>query len=137
MILPFHLNEINDVAKKLLEKFPGKKCFAFFAEMGSGKTTLINAMCRQLGVTENTSSPTFSIINEYRTNDGTKVFHTDWYRLKNAEDAIQSGIEDMLLQKDAWCFIEWPEIAEELLPAETVKLKIKMTGEQERTITVF
>ncbi len=108
--------------------------------MGAGKTTLVKAFCRHLGVIENTSSPTFSLVNEYsypEQNAGTALFHhLDLYRLRTPEEAFDIGIEDLLY--DPWyCFIEWPQIVEDLLPLETLKLEIKAVGPESRQLLIL
>lgn len=124
------------IAQKILDSFPHTKCFAFYAEMGSGKTTLIKAMCSVLGVTENTSSPTFSIINEYRGRNHLVIYHSDWYRLKGVEDAIEAGAEEILQNKSAYCFIEWPEMADPLLPDDCLHIKISTLAEDTRLLEI-
>lgn len=106
-------------AKQLLEKFPSSRIFAFHGNLGAGKTTFIKALCTHLGVKDAMSSPSFSIINEYETGSGDLVYHFDLYRLKSAEEAFDTGMEDYLYC-DNYCFVEWPERAEEILPPETV-----------------
>ena len=135
MTRTFSLDEIDEVAKSLLELDPKKLHFAFFAPMGSGKTTLIRAICKQLEVEDNVNSPTFSIINEYQiTKDNRKVFHMDWYRLKNTEDAIEAGVQDAFSDRNAYCFVEWPEIASGLLPSDTQRYSIEIASSDLRTI---
>ena len=136
MQINYALKEIDKVAKNLLSTFSDRKCFAFFATMGSGKTTLIRALCQQLHCIDEANSPTFPIINEYRTNDGSSIFHMDWYRLKGVEDAIETGVQDILEKKESYCFIEWSEIAPELLQKDVVKLTITSISETEREISV-
>jgi tRNA threonylcarbamoyladenosine biosynthesis protein TsaE len=132
----FQLHEIQDVAKQLLAEFSDNRCFAFYAEMGSGKTTLIHALCDHLGVADNVSSPTFSIINEYEIADThQKVYHMDWYRLKHTEDAFEAGVQDIISTSDAYCFIEWPEIAASILPKKHVHVTISLKNETTRLIT--
>ncbi len=135
MKIEFALEDINDVARTLLNHFPLSRCFAFYAEMGRGKTTLIKALCTCLGVTENTSSPTFSIINEYRGSQDCRIFHSDWYRLKGVQDAIDAGVEDVLQTPGAYHFIEWPEVANELLPSEFVRVTLTLGDGQKRILT--
>jgi tRNA threonylcarbamoyladenosine biosynthesis protein TsaE len=131
----FDITHIHEVASELLSAHPNSRCFAFLAEMGAGKTTLIRALCDVLGVKDHVSSPTFSIINEYLIpSNGQKVFHMDWYRLKSAYDAIEAGVQDVLDEPNAYCFIEWPEIAPELLTPTTQRYRIEMTSEGLRTI---
>ncbi len=124
-------NTLPAAAKQLLEKFPSSRVFAFHGNLGAGKTTFIKALCAQLGVKDVMSSPSFSIINEYETEDGNLVYHFDLYRLKSAEEAFDTGMEDYLYC-DNYCFIEWPERAEEILPPETVHVFLEETGEGRR-----
>lgn len=136
MEIVYSLNEIQQVAKRILDEFPTTRTFAFYAEMGSGKTTLIKALCNELGVKDNVSSPTFSIINEYQIESTKqKVYHMDWYRLKNTTDAIEAGVQDILQDETNYCFIEWPEIAEELISESTKRLAIQNLTESSRMIT--
>jgi tRNA threonylcarbamoyladenosine biosynthesis protein TsaE len=134
MQIEFSIDEINDVAKRIVVEFPNQRCMAFYAEMGSGKTTLIHAMCEQLGVIDAVSSPTFSIINEYKTLQGNSIFHMDWYRLKGEEDAIETGVQDILEQSTCYCFIEWAEIAEMLLPKNCLKVRLNLVSENRRLL---
>ncbi|HEX3024214.1 MAG TPA: tRNA (adenosine(37)-N6)-threonylcarbamoyltransferase complex ATPase subunit type 1 TsaE, partial [Chitinophagaceae bacterium] len=111
----FAIGQINQVAKLLWKEGRQKKIWAFNAPMGAGKTTFIHALCELLEVKDAISSPTFAIINEYKSAVAGTIFHMDWYRLKNEEEAIQAGIEDALLSKNL-CLIDWPENAAALLP---------------------
>ena len=130
----FKLSDLEIVADEIISKFNDTNCFVFYAEMGSGKTTLINKICEKLGVVEQTSSPTFSIINEYITLNGNSIFHIDCYRLKNIEDAINTGIEDILKGNNSFYFIELPQIIEEILPENCIRFSIEMIAEDEREI---
>ena len=109
--------------------------------MAAGKTTFIHALCALLGVADTVSSPTYSLINEYHfvgnDNKDVTLYHTDWYRLKDTEEAIQAGIEDMLAQKNAYCFIEWAENAPSLLPFPHLWVTIAPLNDNERKIEVF
>src|SRR5574343_271195 len=116
----FGLDQIEAVAAVFLKKCKSHKIWAFHAPMGAGKTTFINALCKQLGVKEGFSSPTFSIVNEYATDNG-PVYHMDWYRLQSESEAIDAGIED-ILDSGAYCFVEWPENAPGLLGPEVLHL---------------
>lgn len=138
MKIQFSIDQIDNIARQLLDSYPTHRIFAFYAEMGSGKTTLISAICRQLGVEDACSSPTFSIINEYAIpNSETKVFHSDWYRLKDVEDAIETGVEEVLQHSNAYTFIEWPEIADALLENKsTVKIYLETIDETNRLLTI-
>ncbi len=137
MELRFSLDEIHDVAKKILEAYPSARCFAFYAEMGSGKTTLIRALCDELGVRDNVSSPTYSIINEYEIETTKqKILHMDWYRLKNEQDAIEAGVQDILENDNNYCFIEWPEIAPELIDKRVLRISIKSSSSITRDLLI-
>ena len=114
-----------------------KKVWAFHANMGAGKTTLIHAVCDLLQVEDAVGSPTFAIINEYKSATAGVVFHMDWYRIKNTEEAINAGMEDCLLNADAYSFIEWPEKAKQLLPHPHLWIDIKTTGPKERKMTLW
>lgn len=124
-----NLIELPAAAAQLLQHHPNKKVFAFYGEMGAGKTTFIKEICKILGVTDNTSSPTFSVINEYQTQSGEKFFHFDFYRLKNEMEALDLGYEDYLFSGN-YCFIEWPEKIGDLLPDDIVKVNLSVKGEQ-------
>lgn len=119
---------VSVAAMQLLESFPDKKIFAFYGEMGVGKTTLITAICKELGVTDGISSPTFSLVNEYKSAKGEKIFHFDFYRIKSISEAYDMGYEDYFYT-NAYCFIEWPEKIEELLPENCIKIKMSKKGE--------
>ncbi|MBP6456900.1 MAG: tRNA (adenosine(37)-N6)-threonylcarbamoyltransferase complex ATPase subunit type 1 TsaE [Chitinophagaceae bacterium] len=131
MEIIFSLNEIDEVAKQILEQLNEHKIIALYAEMGSGKTTLIKAICQQLGVKDTVNSPTFSIINEYIIDKNKKVIHMDWYRLKDELEAVETGVQDYLENNNNYCFIEWPEKAENLLPENVVKISISKNEHHE------
>jgi tRNA threonylcarbamoyladenosine biosynthesis protein TsaE len=126
---------LSVAAKELLGSFPGKKIFAFYGTMGAGKTTIITAICKYLGAIDTISSPTFTLVNEYRTSGGDSLFHIDFYRIKKQEEVFDFGIEEYLTG-DYYCFMEWPELIEELLPPETVKVRISVADNEERILTI-
>jgi tRNA threonylcarbamoyladenosine biosynthesis protein TsaE len=126
---------IHSVANELLLLLKPYKVWTFYAAMGSGKTTFIHALCDELGVKDAVGSPTFSIINEYNALDGSVVYHLDLYRIKNEEEAIQAGVEDVLYSGEL-CLVEWPEKAPDLFPANTVRLTIDVVDGSTRRITV-
>ncbi|CAN5142335.1 tRNA (adenosine(37)-N6)-threonylcarbamoyltransferase complex ATPase subunit type 1 TsaE [soil metagenome] len=118
------LSDLNDTAKKFLVDFSSSRIFAFHGELGAGKTTFIKTLCSELGVKDAMSSPSFSLVNEYHDGKGKPVYHFDLYRLKSAEEALDIGFEEYLYSGN-YCFVEWPERAEELLPEETIHVYIK------------
>lgn len=124
-------NEIGKVAEQLL-KNSVSKTFLFYGNMGVGKTTLIKELTKQLGVMETSSSPSFSIVNEYDTPRGA-IYHFDFYRIKNINEAFDIGLEDYLYSGN-YVFIEWPEKIEKLLPENTNKLKIEINKNGSRTL---
>ena len=126
------LDDWNVVVAEILKHFPERKIFALYGEMGVGKTTLVKSFCKALGVTEEAVSPTFSLVNEYAGFQ--KIFHFDLYRLKSAEELLDIGFEEYLAD-GAFCFIEWPELAEPFLPSSTVNLRLELSDqENSRTI---
>lgn len=131
MTLQYTLDQITKAATTFWSRLSGYRVFAFYGEMGAGKTTFIHALCEVLTVKDVVSSPTFSIINEYATANGQTVYHLDLYRLKDEEEALQAGVEDVLYSGSV-CLIEWPQKAEDLLPDHTVKVEIEILSEKER-----
>jgi tRNA threonylcarbamoyladenosine biosynthesis protein TsaE len=118
-----NLNAINIAAQDFIKKIQNKKVFAFYGEMGAGKTTFIKAICENLGVEDMINSPTFSIINEYLGADRNIIYHMDCYRIEKEGEAMDIGVTDYLYSGN-YCFIEWPEKIERLLPDDIVKVKI-------------
>jgi tRNA threonylcarbamoyladenosine biosynthesis protein TsaE len=120
------LDTLNEVAHDIISFLDGNKVVLFYGEMGSGKTTLIKEMCRQLGVKDGMSSPTFSIVNEYHAGEK-KIYHFDLYRVKNLEECLDLGMEEYLYSGN-YCFVEWPEAAKDILPAECIKVSLELNG---------
>ncbi len=112
------------MAEALLGEFPGERFYAFFGKMGVGKTTLIKEFCRQIGVDDNVCSPTFAIVNEYNARRGEPVYHFDFYRLKDLAEAYDIGYEEYFYGGN-WCFTEWTEKIEPLLPERYVRIDIE------------
>ncbi|MCC8088142.1 MAG: tRNA (adenosine(37)-N6)-threonylcarbamoyltransferase complex ATPase subunit type 1 TsaE [Rikenellaceae bacterium] len=129
------LSELPFAADKLLETTGSKGIFAFYGEMGVGKTTLIKEMCKRLGVRDSVNSPTFAIVNEYRTGDDEAVYHFDFYRINTPGEAYDFGYEEYI-ESGALCLIEWPEKIEPILPNNAVRLFIESNGKGHRTITI-
>lgn len=125
--------ELAAVAAELLSFANGNKFFVFEGEMAAGKTTFIKAFCEALGVKDVVSSPTFSIVNEYEAKDGL-VYHFDFYRLKNLQEAYDIGYEEYFYSGE-FCLIEWPTKVKELLPEEYIKIEVSIIGETARTFT--
>lgn len=123
-------SELPTVAKELLTYAEGQKFFIFEGDMAAGKTTFIKSFCEAIGVEDVVSSPTFSIVNEYESNDG-PVYHFDFYRLKNLQEAYDIGYEEYFYSGN-YCLIEWPSKVEELLPEEYIKVEITVTGNEQR-----
>jgi tRNA threonylcarbamoyladenosine biosynthesis protein TsaE len=126
---------LSSAARQLLKYSGDKKIFAFYGAMGTGKTTIIKAVCEYLGATDIVSSPTFTIVNEYKTSAGELLFHIDFYRIKKQEEVYDFGIEEYLTG-DSYCFMEWPELIEELLPPETVSIRISVDNKEQRILSV-
>jgi tRNA threonylcarbamoyladenosine biosynthesis protein TsaE len=126
-------SEAPDIARLILQSHAEHRVFALHGELGAGKTTLIKAFCEALGVADATSSPSFAIVNEYRMADDRPVYHFDLYRLRDARELLDIGFEEYL-DSGAYCFIEWPELAEELLPREVLHLTIEAVDSGVRTI---
>jgi tRNA threonylcarbamoyladenosine biosynthesis protein TsaE len=119
------LDAIHEAAKQFIAAMGESTIFAFYGKMGAGKTTFVKAVCEELGVEDVINSPTFSIINEYRSSgNGELIYHFDFYRIKKEEEAFDFGYEDYFFS-GALCFIEWPELIEDLLPEDAVKVSIE------------
>jgi tRNA threonylcarbamoyladenosine biosynthesis protein TsaE len=127
------VSQINHIAGKFLKAHPNDRIFAFYGQMGVGKTTFIKALCDEMDVVDYVTSPTFSIINEYQTKDSKTIYHLDFYRTKNIQEAFDLGYEDYFSSGE-YCFIEWPELIESLLPPATVKVYIREVENRNRMI---
>ncbi|MET3501476.1 tRNA threonylcarbamoyladenosine biosynthesis protein TsaE [Mucilaginibacter rubeus] len=127
-------SQLPQAAEAILANSAGNKIFLFYGEMGAGKTTLIKALCEELGVTEQATSPTFSIVNEYTGRDA-RIFHFDFYRLKNQTEALDMGYEEYFYS-DAYCFIEWPEKIPDLLPNRYTNIRIRVLDSTSRSISM-
>lgn len=140
--LSYSLQGIDSAAATFLSQIGDHRLITFKGSMGTGKTTFISALCRQMGVTDPVSSPTFALVNEYRCHmDGkpSRIFHIDLYRLKDEEEAVHAGMEDCFLQArrgEAYCLVEWPERAPNLLKMSHLEADIKLTSETERAMTL-
>ncbi|HEY5471088.1 MAG TPA: tRNA (adenosine(37)-N6)-threonylcarbamoyltransferase complex ATPase subunit type 1 TsaE [Bacteroidales bacterium] len=122
-------------ARELLKHCGEKKIFAFYGAMGAGKTTIIKAICEILGAVDIVSSPTFTLVNEYKTSDGETLYHIDFYRIKRQEEVFDFGVEEYLTG-DSYCFMEWPELVEDILPDERVNVRITVDNAEQRTLII-
>jgi tRNA threonylcarbamoyladenosine biosynthesis protein TsaE len=128
------IEHIGDAARQFVDAIGDHRVFAFYGSMGAGKTTFIKAICEQLGVEDVITSPTFAIVNEYETNDR-PIFHFDFYRIKRLEEVYDMGYEDYFYS-GSLCFIEWPELIEELLPDDAVRVTITEQPDGSRTVSM-
>ncbi len=130
----YTLGQMDEIAQSLMKKFGTKSVWAFHAPMGAGKTTLITALCKILGVQDRVNSPTFAIMNEYQ-GLGKVIYHMDWYRLENDGEARRAGVE-MAMDDSDYCFIEWPEKAINLIPSDALHIEIEILGPEHRRIFI-
>ncbi|MEO8415392.1 MAG: tRNA (adenosine(37)-N6)-threonylcarbamoyltransferase complex ATPase subunit type 1 TsaE [Ginsengibacter sp.] len=135
MEIIFNLTTIRDVAKKLISLIQDYKVITFSGELGAGKTTFINAICKELGVTETVTSPTYAIIQEYHFGNEHIIYHMDLYRVKNIHEAVEAGVEDCLLSGEL-CMVEWPEKASLLFPGTTVNASLHTLSDHMRKLVV-
>ncbi|MDZ4683119.1 MAG: tRNA (adenosine(37)-N6)-threonylcarbamoyltransferase complex ATPase subunit type 1 TsaE [Saprospiraceae bacterium] len=132
--IEFDLIQIDTAAETLLQRMGDRRKVALYGPMGAGKTTFVRALCRVLGIAENVSSPTFAIVNEYSlAESGDAVYHLDLYRLKTLQEALDIGVENYL-EDAAYCFIEWPELIEPLLPPDALRIKLELVNDSQRKI---
>lgn len=129
------LDDIQQAARMFIDNMGESKVYAFYGKMGAGKTTFIKAICEQLGVDDVITSPTFAIVNEYEGDDKT-IYHFDFYRIKKIEEVYDMGYEDYFYSGNI-CFIEWPELIEELLPLDTTRVNIQENEDGGRTVTIL
>lgn len=128
----YSLENLPKIASEIISSVENKTLL-FYGQMGVGKTTLIKEICKQLGVLDTISSPTFSLVNEYQTKSNEKVYHFDFYRIEDEEEALDMGIDDYFYNNE-WCLIEWPENIENLLPLDAVKIELTMLENGQRNI---
>lgn len=131
----YSLEDLNSIAKDIIAHIQQHKVVLFYGEMGVGKTTLIKELCKVLGVKDVAHSPTFSLVNEYQTVKGETIYHFDFYRIENEDEAYDIGIEDYFYSNN-WCFIEWPSTIKNLLPLDAVAIHISLLENNERKIQV-
>ena len=130
------LEHIHEAAREFIAAMGDNTVFALYGKMGAGKTTFIKAPCQELGVEDVVTSPTFAVINEYRSDiAGELIYHFDFYRIKKLEEVYDMGYEDYFYS-GALCFIEWPELVEELLPGNTIKVTIEELEDGSRKLTM-
>ena len=134
MTIEYSIEEIRLIAAKCIEAINGRKVVAFHGEMGSGKTTLIHAICDEKKVSSPVGSPTFALINEYHSPEGS-IFHIDLYRLNDEEEAVRAGVEDCLYSGKT-CLVEWPEKAPSIFPEDTIHFFIEFLSANKRMLTI-
>lgn len=134
MVKNYSLQQIDQIAKDIIQH-SNHKILLFYGEMGAGKTTLIKEIVKQLGSIDNVSSPTFSLVNEYRSVENKIIFHFDFYRIDSENEAMDMGIEEYFYSNN-WCLVEWPNKIENLLPLESVIITISIIDPNLRTITL-
>ncbi|MDQ1332532.1 MAG: tRNA threonylcarbamoyladenosine biosynthesis protein TsaE [Bacteroidota bacterium] len=127
--------ELPKAVRKLLNHTGKNRLLAFYGSMGAGKTTIIKAICESLGAKDAVTSPTFTLVNEYITPDGDSLYHIDFYRIKKRDEVFDLGIEEYL-SSGFYCFMEWPELIEDILPPETVKVRITVGPDEVRILEI-
>lgn len=135
MTIRFQEEDIQQAASQFVAAMGESTVFAFYGKMGAGKTTFIKAVCRELGVEDTVNSPTFAIVNEYEDRSGEPVYHFDFYRIKRLSEAYDMGCDEYFYSGRP-CFIEWPELIEEVLPQETVRVDICELSDGSRQISM-
>ena len=128
------VEDLDRAAREFLKQTGGVRIYAFYGSMGAGKTTFISALCRVLGVGDEVASPTFTIVNEYRTADGQAVYHFDFYRIERLQEVLDIGYEEYI-DSDGICLMEWPEKIEDILPEDTLKVHIEEQPDGSRVVT--
>ncbi|MBO7591023.1 MAG: tRNA (adenosine(37)-N6)-threonylcarbamoyltransferase complex ATPase subunit type 1 TsaE [Prevotella sp.] len=127
------IEHIREAAREFINQIGDRRVFAFYGKMGAGKTTFVKAICEELGVEDVITSPTFAIINEYTQPNGEPLYHFDFYRIKKLEEVYDMGYEDYFYS-GALCFIEWPELIEEVLPDDAVRVHIEVQPDDSRLV---
>jgi tRNA threonylcarbamoyladenosine biosynthesis protein TsaE len=130
-----HKKYLPVAARRILEYTSGKKLLAFYGSMGAGKTTIIKAVCKILGAEDIVTSPTFTLVNEYRTTTGEVLYHIDFYRINKKEEVLDLGIEEYF-NSGSFCLMEWPELIGDILPPETVIIKITVDKKEHRFLEI-
>jgi tRNA threonylcarbamoyladenosine biosynthesis protein TsaE len=126
---------LDKAAEQFIKLTNGRKIFAFYGSMGAGKTTIIKSVCRELGALDIVTSPTFTLVNEYKTALGESIYHIDFYRIRKTEEVFDFGIEEYL-SSGSYCFMEWPELAEGILPPETTRVRITVKDDEQRILEI-
>jgi tRNA threonylcarbamoyladenosine biosynthesis protein TsaE len=137
MTIEYNIDQIEQAAAQFWNTAKNFRVWALEGDLGAGKTTFVAAICRHLNADRPVSSPTFSLVNEYQFSQGDSIrsiFHSDWYRLQDAEEAINAGMEDMLQHAEAFCIVEWPQRAPELLPPDTLYVRFIPLDENTRRL---
>lgn len=128
-------DQLHPIAQDIINELPKGAVVALYGEMGAGKTTFVHALCEEMGIQGAINSPTFSIINEYETDNGELVYHFDFYRINSVEEAYDFGYEEYF-NSGYYCFIEWPQLVESLLPPSVIRINIEVLVDETRKITL-
>lgn len=128
--------QLKEAAYRIIEYAADKKMLAFFGNLGAGKTTIIKAVCSNLGAVDIVSSPTFTLVNEYKTSTGESIYHIDFYRITRKEEVFDFGLEEYFAS-GSYCLMEWPELIGDILPPETVRIRITVGSHEERFLDIL
>jgi len=131
------LEELPQIAQEIIETCQNDAIWIFEGQMGAGKTTLIKQICKNMGITDEVHSPTFSIVNEYQISSNKRVYHFDFYRIRSEQEAYDIGYEEYFYDEQAYCFLEWASKISNLLPKESVYIEIEVLGEQKRKYKIL
>jgi len=131
------IQQIDEAAQRALNAIQGKNIVCFYGTMGAGKTTLIRAICKALGVADVVTSPSFALVNEYTARNGKPIYHFDFYRIKRIDEVYDFGYEEYFYNPEALCLIEWPELIEQILPTQgVVNIQITVNADGSRTLQI-
>ncbi len=130
------IDDLSGIAQKIIELMEDDRILLMRGDLGAGKTSLVKELIKSLGSTDEGSSPTYSLVNEYLNEDGSNIYHLDLYRIEDKQELIEIGLED-ILYSGSYCFIEWPDIAVDIIPEEAINLEIKTLDEHRRKILIF
>jgi len=129
--------EMSDIAKQIIKELPNKQIVTFSGPLGAGKTTLVQEVLKQMGVSKPVTSPTYTYVNVYKIQNGKTFYHFDLYRLNSVDEFIDLGFNEYLNQPNIWCFIEWPQVIDSLLDKQVVEVKLEHEADDKRAVSVI